>query len=261
MGRTWGSWEINDNIKLAVGTCAMILSFCLFLSPVKTFYKIIKEKTTSEFSAMPYQMTFFNCTMWILYTAYEGGLLSAFITNVVGIVIETTYLLIFLRYTPLKRRFGYQMLAGFVLAGAVTAVVNVPSLDVTVTSEQNFPAFALGLLATVFNVLMYGAPLSVLALVIRTRSVEFMPFALSFFTLINSATWLSYGIYVGDIWVSIPNACGVVLGIIQLVIYAVYANAEPYDELGGGDAEAPEGSPSQKQARRQLKQPFADGES
>jgi len=239
MGRTWGSWEINDGVKLSVGTVAMILSFCLFASPAKTFVRIYKERSTSEFSSFPYQMTFFNCTLWILYTFYEGSLLSATITNCVGLGVELFYLAMFVNYATERRKFFLQMLSGVVLVGVVMAVISVPSLTgVAVTSEQNVPAFTLGLLATVVNILMYGAPLTVIATVIRTRSVEYMPFLLSFFTLINSCMWLTYGIYVGDIWVSIPNASGVILGIIQLVIYAVYSNAEPYDELeahGGHD--------------------------
>jgi len=231
MGRTWGSWEIDDGVKLGVGTAAMILSFCLFLSPLKTFVKIVQEKTTSEFSSLPYQMTFFNCTLWILYTNYEGSLLSALITNCVGIVIEVIYLTIFVYFSSNRKRFAIQMLSGAVVVGVVMAVISVPKLNVAVTSEQNVPAFTLGLLATFFNILMYGAPLSVIATVIKTRSVEYMPFLLSFFTLINSSMWLTYGVYVGDIWVSTPNACGVILGIIQLVIYAVYSGADPYDEL------------------------------
>jgi len=159
-------------------------------------------------------------------------LLSALITNCVGIVIEVIYLIFFVYFSPNRKRFAIQMLSGAVLVGVVMAVISIPSVtNVAVTSEQDVPAFTLGLLATFFNILMYGAPLSVIATVIKTRSVEYMPFLLSFFTLINSSMWLTYGVYVGDIWVSTPNACGVILGIIQLVIYAVYSSADPYDEL------------------------------
>jgi len=189
------------------------------------------EKSTSEFSSMPYQMTFFNCLLWILYTFYEGSLLSALLTNCIGIVIEVVYLGFFFYFSTLKKRFAIQMIAGLVLVGVALTVINVPSVNVEVDSQQNVPAFTLGLMATIFNILMYGAPLSVIATVIKTRSVEYMPFLLSFFTTINSSMWLTYGIYVGDIWVSIPNACGVILGVIQLAIYAVYSSALPYDEL------------------------------
>jgi solute carrier family 50 protein (sugar transporter) len=45
---------------------------------------------------------------------------------------------------------------------------------------------------------MYGAPLSVMMEVIRTKSVEFMPLPLIAMSFLNSAVWTLYGLYVQD---------------------------------------------------------------
>merc|ERR1719199_109821 len=49
-----------------------------------------------------------------------------------------------------------------------------------------------------------------------------MPLPLSVCTLLCSSCWLAYALLVNDEWILIPNACGVVLGIMQLIIYTMY---------------------------------------
>ncbi|CAI5488801.1 unnamed protein product, partial [Closterium sp. Naga37s-1] len=76
-----------------------------------------------------------------------------------------------------------------------------------------------GNLATLFTVIMFGAPLSSLSVVLRTRSVEYMPLPLSLMSFVCSTSWMAYGIYVQDTYVIVPNSLGSILGIIQLCIY------------------------------------------
>merc|ERR1711974_171590 len=80
----------------------------------------------------------------------------------------------------------------------------------------------LGLACVVANVIAYASPLAVVRQVVRTKSVDSMPLGISVATLLNSMVCLSYALLMGDPWVLIPNACGVVLGVVQLGIYGVY---------------------------------------
>lgn len=89
--------------------------------------------------------------------------------------------------------------------------------------------------------------------VITTKSVEFMPFFLSFFLFLNGGIWATYAVLDRDIFLGvtlsftrnaltkcylsdasrfsvkplqIPNGTGFVLGAIQLIIYAIYKNSK-----------------------------------
>jgi solute carrier family 50 (sugar transporter) len=73
--------------------------------------------------------------------------------------------------------------------------------------------------AMFLNICMYASPLGVVALVIRTRSVEFMPLPLSIASLSCSLAWFFYGLEIRVYGCVIPNGLGVVFGIAQVLIY------------------------------------------
>uniref|UniRef100_F6I1N8 Bidirectional sugar transporter SWEET n=1 Tax=Vitis vinifera TaxID=29760 RepID=F6I1N8_VITVI len=78
-----------------------------------------------------------------------------------------------------------------------------------------------------FYILLYFfyAPMQAKAKVIRTKSVEFMPFSLSFFLTLSAIMWFAYGLLKNDPCVAIPNILGVILGLVQMVLYGFYRNA------------------------------------
>ncbi|CAK9169615.1 unnamed protein product [Ilex paraguariensis] len=62
------------------------------------------------------------------------------------------------------------------------------------------------------------------AQVVRTKSVEFMPFWLSFFLALSAVMWFFYGLLLKDIYIGVPNVVGFVLGLLQMLLYTIYKN-------------------------------------
>lgn len=87
----------------------------------------------------------------------------------------------------------------------------------------------IGFLSCASLISMFASPLFIINLVIRTRSVEFMPFSLSLSTFLMSTSFMLYGIFNFDPFVYIPNGIGTILGIVQLVLFCYYKNVARED--------------------------------
>uniref|UniRef100_A0A162AB38 Bidirectional sugar transporter SWEET n=1 Tax=Daucus carota subsp. sativus TaxID=79200 RepID=A0A162AB38_DAUCS len=196
-----------------------LIGLFLFLAPTITFKRIILNKSTEEFSGIPYLMTMLNCALsgWYGMPFVSPNNILVVTLNGTGASIEAIYVLIFIIYAPKKEKLKILGILAFVLALFSTIAL----ISVFALHHQNRKIFC-GLAAGIFSVIMYGSPLSVMRLVIRTRSVEYMPFFLSLFSFLCGTSWFIFGLLGKDLFLSVPNGVGGLLGIAQLILYAIY---------------------------------------
>ncbi|XP_030478477.2 bidirectional sugar transporter SWEET9-like [Cannabis sativa] len=127
------------------------------------------------------------------------------------------------------------------MSAVITGVVNVGATSVSIyglilvsTSliipNRSHRVTTVGWICAVFFVCVFAAPLSIMRIVIKTKSVEYMPFALSFSLTLCTVMWFFYGLLVNDLFIASPSILGFVFGIAQMIIYLVYKNAKK-DEL------------------------------
>ncbi|URD92506.1 Sugar efflux transporter for intercellular exchange [Musa troglodytarum] len=84
---------------------------------------------------------------------------------------------------------------------------------------------------------MYASPMAAMSTVVKTKSVEYMPFFLSFFLFLNGGVWSIYSVLVRDFFIGVPNAIGFAMGSAQLVLYAVYRRKKPAAKASKLEAE------------------------
>ncbi|CAN6810974.1 unnamed protein product [Brassica oleracea var. botrytis] len=166
-----------------------VISVLVFLSPVETFWKIVKRRSTEEYECLPYICTLMGSLLWTYY-----GILKT-----VALVLALNVIFPVIMIVGTRTAFGYAK------------------------TRSN----SMGFICAALNIIMYGSPLSAIKTVVKTRSVKYMPFWLSFLLFLNGAIWAVYALLLHDVFLLVPNGMGFFLGTVQLLIYTFYRNAKP----------------------------------
>ncbi|XP_054810818.1 bidirectional sugar transporter SWEET4-like isoform X2 [Prosopis cineraria] len=215
-----------------------------------TFIGIIKKKAVEEFKPDPYLATVINCAFWVFYGmpfVHPNSILVLTI-NSVGLVFEVVYLAIFFTFAPQKGR-KKVMLALLVETIFFGVIVLITMLAWHGTEKRSL---IVGILSDVFNIVMYISPLTIMAKVIKTKSVKYMPFWLSFANFCNGLCWAIYAlIHPFDLFVLISNGLGALSGLVQLILYTFYCSCKP------DTSDSDDDNTSKKPAEIQL--PATDG--
>ncbi|KAB2632948.1 bidirectional sugar transporter SWEET4-like [Pyrus ussuriensis x Pyrus communis] len=210
-----------DAMRTVVGIIGNVISFILFLSPVQTFVRIWKKGSVEQYSPVPYLATLFNCMAWALYglpVVHPNSLLVVTI-NGSAIFIELSYVILFLIFSSDKKQRLKVLLVLLLELGFMALLA---FLVIKLAHTHNKRSLIVGLVCILGNIMMYASPLSVMKLVITTKSVEYMPFFLSLFSFFNSVAWFTYALIRFDIFLTIPNGLGLLFGSAQLLLYATY---------------------------------------
>nr|XP_010921652.1 bidirectional sugar transporter SWEET17 isoform X1 [Elaeis guineensis] len=212
-----------EALLLFIGVVGNVISVLVFASPIKTFWKIVRNGSTEDFESAPYVVTLLSSSLWVYYgiTKPDGFLVAT--VNGVGIILEAIYVTLFLIYATPSLRAKTAILVALLDVGIFGVVVLVTRL---VAIDETTRVMVIGAICACLNVFMYGSPLVAMKTVITTKSVEYMPFFLSFFLFLNGGTWTVYAVLDRDIFLGIPNGIGFFLGTIQLVLYMIYMNTK-----------------------------------
>ncbi|KAI3924034.1 hypothetical protein MKW92_004257 [Papaver armeniacum] len=168
-----------------VGIVGNVISFCLFLSPLPTFFSIYKK------------VTVLNCALWVFYGFITPNSLLVITINGIGLVIELIYVAFYLYYANNKQRKSAHAF------GSWRGVV-------------------IGWLCVAVNIGMYAVPCLAIYQVYDTKSLEYMPFWLSLACFLNGLCWLAYSLLGFDKYILTSNGIGLVLGLIQISVIGYY---------------------------------------
>ncbi|KAK1424059.1 hypothetical protein QVD17_19371 [Tagetes erecta] len=210
-----------EAFKQAAGIAGNIFAFGLFVSPIPTFRRIIRNQSTEQFSGIPYVYALLNCFICAWYgcpfISYDNLLVTT--VNSVGAVFQLSYVIIYITHADKHKKF--KMSALLLGVFGLFAVIAIGSLLVT---DLELRHLIIGFLSCATLISMFASPLSIMTVVVQTKSVEFMPFYLSLSTFLMSTSFLLYGVFNFDPFIYVPNGIGTVLGLAQLALYFYYHN-------------------------------------
>ncbi|XP_010642185.1 sugar transporter SWEET1 isoform X4 [Fukomys damarensis] len=164
---------------------------------------------------LPFLTTDVNNLGWLSYGVLKGDG-TLIIVNALGAMLQTLYIVAYLRYCPQKRGVLLQTatLLGVLFLGYGYFWLLIP--DVEARLQQ------LGLFCSVFTISMYLSPLADLAKVIQTKSTHRLSFSLTIATLLSSASWSLYGFRLSDPYITVPNLPGILTSLIRLWLFWKY---------------------------------------
>ncbi|KAG5230370.1 hypothetical protein OIU76_022406 [Salix suchowensis] len=204
------------------GLLGNFVSFVVFLAPIPTFLRICKKKTTEGFQSLPYVVALFSAMIWLYYASLKSDALLLITINSFGCFIETIYIALYIAYAPKQARTATLRMLMLLNFGGFCSILLLSHFFVKGSNRVQ----VLGWFCVILSVSVFAAPLSIMRLVIRTKSVEFMPFTLSFFLTLSAVMWLFYGVLLKDVYIAIPNVVGFILGVIQMALYVIYKNSK-----------------------------------
>ncbi|KAE8124644.1 hypothetical protein FH972_019509 [Carpinus fangiana] len=212
--------------KDAAGVAGNFFAFGLFVSPIATFRRILRNRSTQQFSGLPYIYALLNCLlcMWYGTPFISSDNVLVMSVNLVGAVFQLIYITLFIAYADKVKKI--RMLGLLLAVLGLCAIIVAGSLQIT---DGGMRRIFVGLLSGASLISMFASPLFIINLVIRTKSVEFMPFYLSLSTFLMSSGFFVYGLLNYDPFISIPNGIGTILGIVQLILYFYYSNSSGED--------------------------------
>ncbi|KAK1353928.1 Bidirectional sugar transporter SWEET [Heracleum sosnowskyi] len=196
-----------------------IFAFGLFISPIPTFRRITRIQCTEDFSGLPYLYALLNCLIcaWYgtLFMSDDNVLVTT--VNTVGAMFQLTCVILYIAYAEKSKKVNtFVLLMGIF---GVFAIIISASLFLLDRPTRHV---LVGFLTCASLISMFASPLFIIRLVIRTKSVEFMPFYLSLSTFAMSVCFMLYGIFNFDPFVYIPNGIGTILGTVQLALFLYY---------------------------------------
>ncbi|KAK7293541.1 hypothetical protein RJT34_16409 [Clitoria ternatea] len=219
-----------DTLRMIIAVMGNVASVSLYAAPTVTFKRVIRKKSTEEFSCIPYIIALLNCLLFTWYglpvISYNWENFPLVTVNGVGIAFELSYVLIYFWFSSPKGKVKVAMIGVPVLM--VFFVIAIASAFAF--PDHNHRKLLVGSIGLAISVAMYASPLVAMKQVIKTKSVEFMPLPLSLCSLLTCILWLTYGILIRDIFVAGPSVVGTPLSILQLVLHCKYWKRKVMEE-------------------------------
>lgn len=211
-----------------VGAAATCVTIFMFLCPASAILRIHKAKSLpDDFNLYPYSFTALLATLWWYYgVIVEDN--SMILTNAVGSVLECFYCSLLYRaskYSNNVHRTLHPIGGCGIFCCSVIAIIHFRGASDSID--------LLGTINVIVNVATFATPLISVREVIRSKSCSsFPPIILQIAMTLTPTLWTIYATMIHDNYLRTPNALGIVLGSIQLILRCIYTSGQRANSSG-----------------------------
>ncbi|KAK1665020.1 hypothetical protein QYE76_053179 [Lolium multiflorum] len=223
-----GASSYHELCCYGAGIAGNIFAFVLFVSPLPTFRRIVRNRSTEQFSAMPYIYSLLNCLICVWYALpfVSYGVVLVATVNTIGAAFQLAYTAVFIAYADAKKRLKVSML----LLGVFCAFGLIVYVSMTMFDHKPRQTFV-GYLSVASLICMFASPLSIINLVIKTKSVEYMPFYLSLSMSLMSVSFFAYGVLLDDFFIYMDGSYGLYSHRCKPACSCCHQNSEEKHDL------------------------------
>jgi len=172
---------------------------------------------------VPYPAQTANAIAWIAYSyvivpTNKAGSALLFWVNELGVLFGLFFTLSC--YGPARTKARDRILAISLFFALVIPLIG--AIGVLTEMSNNDLQLMWGFTANGILLMYYGAPLSTVVTVVKTKSSTTLNLPLSIMQTINGCLWLGYGIAVSDPFIYVPNAIGACTGGLLCFLLFIY---------------------------------------
>ncbi|ETP04744.1 hypothetical protein F441_18538 [Phytophthora nicotianae CJ01A1] len=159
--------------------------------------------------------------MPLIYAYIVKNIFPLFSVCVFGDIVVALYVMFYAKYCSDQVYVVNTLIIGgipFVLLTVHAILVAVGAID----QSRDQLGVVFGYLANITTFAVFMSPFEKIRLVIETKSSAAIPVFLCALNLINSGLWVVNGVVDNDLFIIVPNAVGVALSGIQVILYYNY---------------------------------------
>ncbi|KAL7691056.1 putative SWEET sugar transporter [Plasmopara halstedii] len=219
-----------------IQTCASLAACSLFASLIPDIRVVHQQKSTDSMpSSLPVLSMMANCVAWGLYGLLIDDYFPLVATNLIGLAFSLCYLIVYYQNEKYKKRLRLEI---FVTILVLLGLISYPSVAGFEGVNERTIQDVVGFVTIIVSMVMFGSPLVLVKRVIQERSTELLPLTMVIAGAVNCVLWLAYGLLLDNLFVVVPNAANLLLGIMQLMLFCIYPRSRTYDSVEPSSSKA-----------------------
>ena len=208
-----------DTVQEVIGWIGCGVNFLYFLAPCMPFLNVLRGRLNFEDSPGVFVTTcYVNCFVWYIYgdMIFSDQVKYSFCA---GAIASLCLMVIYLVY-ELKKYLVDTILNVLILITGTWAVYR--ALTIIIDDDR-----VVGKICIATSIVMYLTPMQILYKVIREKNFILIPIRAASVYFCASIIWIVYGILLEDFYLVCPHVIGVILSLVQIVVYLNYRRKYP----------------------------------
>ncbi|XP_077384307.1 sugar transporter SWEET1 [Festucalex cinctus] len=208
-----------DLLHLLSWAC-IVFTLGMFSTGLVDLKKMQTSKSTDNIQFLPFLTTCVNNLGWLYYGMLKRDH-TLIVVNLIGALLQTLYIIVYVKYTKQKKDVMFQIVAVGAVATSAGLYFSLflPPGDMRLNQ--------LGLVCSVATVGVYLSPLADLMAIVRSGNVQRLSFPLTVATFFTSTSWFFYGLQLGDLYILAPNLPGILTSGIRFYLFWRFAHVSP----------------------------------